>query len=151
MPPKLRRKQWSDLPHKGPPVRALCLGINAYDHLENLVNCEQDADEWSKKVEKLPDGGNGNCRATVLTGSKLASKEDMEKAVRDFAKDIDKRAPPRMVMISYSGHGFQDGEDILMAPSGTSKEPHKRKTECMSHNTLFSILYEEMHKQIEVT
>ena len=134
-------------------MRALCLGINAYprmEHCKPLKNCERDADEFANQVRALSDGGNGHCHATVCKGSQLKSKADMAEAVREFARTIDKQAPPRMVAVTFSGHGNQEGEHILMIPSGVSSQPDELKNEGFSHNELFAILYEEVHKKIEV-
>ena len=70
----------------------------------------------------------------------------MMKEVSAFVAGIDKAAPPRMILISYSGHGIQDGDEVLLAPSEASKEPNKLKQDCFSHDELFSIFYHEMHK-----
>ena len=128
-------QKWSELPRRGPPVRALCLGINAYANLPKLDNCERDATEFARRVENLPDGSNGRCVATVRTGAQLKSKADMAQVVREFAATIDKQAPPRMVAVTFSGHGIQEGEQILMIPSEASKE--KQKEEGFSHDELF--------------
>lgn len=59
----------------------------------------------------------------------------------------------RLVLISFSGHGIQDGADILLIPSAASsaEHPDKLKVEGFSHNELFSILYSEMHMKTEVS
>jgi len=58
-----------------------------------------------------------------------------------------------MVLISFSGHGIQDGAEILLVPSEASsgENPDTLKGECFSHNELFSILYSEMHMKTEVS
>lgn len=146
--------KWEELQRRGPPVRALCFGINAYtsEQWTDLVNCERDAEEIAGQVRRLPDGGNGGCRAKVVKGPQLSSKRSMEASVKDFLKDVDKECPPRMLFISYSGHSIQVGTDIMMVPSGASgcDEPDKLKQECFSHNDLFSILYEDMHCKTKV-
>jgi hypothetical protein len=129
-------------------VSALCFGINTYSSLPPLKNCEADAKAFAEQVQSLPDG-NSHCVATVRTGAQLKSKADMEKAVRDFVTSIDKEAPPRMVAITFSGHGIQVGEDILMLPSGVSSEPHEMQKEGFSHNEIFTILYKEVHKKTQ--
>jgi hypothetical protein len=129
-------------------VSALCFGINTYSSLQPLKNCEADAKAFAEQVQSLPDG-NSHCVATVRTGAQLKSKADMEKAVRDFVTSIDKEAPPRMVAITFSGHGIQVGEGILMLPSGVSSEPHEMQKEGFSHNEIFTILYKEVHKKTQ--
>jgi len=54
-----------------------------------------------------------------------------------------------MVAITFSGHGIQVGEGILMLPSGVSSEPHEMQKEGFSHNELFTILYKELHKKTQ--
>ena len=130
-------------------MSALCFGINTYSSLEPLKNCEADAKAFAEQVQRLPDGGNSRCVATVRTGAQLKSKADMEKAVREFVMTFDKGAPPRMVAITFSGHGIQVGEDILMLPSAVSSEPHEMQKGGFSHNELFTILYEEVHKKAQ--
>ncbi len=142
MPPSRRAVPWSERA-----VSALCFGINTYSSLEPLKNCEADAKAFAEQVRSLPDGGNSRCVATVRTGAQLKSKADMEKAVREFVMTIDKGAPPRMVAITFSGHGIQVGEDILMLPSEVSSEPHEVQKEGFSHNELFTILCKEVHKK----
>ena len=77
----------------------------------------------------------------------------MKAAVSKFLNEIPEEYPPRMVLISFSGHAFQDGEDIMMVPSAASghENPEKLKAEGFSHNELFSILYEEMHRKTKVS
>ncbi len=147
---KLEEK-WDNVLTRGPPVRALCFGINAYKNHTNLDNCENDAEALAERVRALSDGGNGKCLAKVCTN--LSDKEAMKAAVSEFLKEIPKEYPPRMVLISSSGHGIQDGEDIMMVPSGASghDNPEKLKQECFSHNELFSIVYEEMHRKTKVS
>lgn len=57
-----------------------------------------------------------------------------------------------MILISFSGHGIQDGAQILLLPSAASsgEDPDKLKEEGFSHNELFSILYTEMHMKTKV-
>ena len=74
----------------------------------------------------------------------------MEDEVRKFVAEIYKDAPPRVVVVSYSGHGIQDGASILMVPSGASKEPDELKRQGFSHNELFKILHDEIHKHTAV-
>jgi len=80
---------------RGPPLRALCFGINDYDNHDSLSNCERDAAAIVEKVRSLSDGRNGKCVAKFLEGCHLKNKEAMKKAVIDFVKQIDKGAPPR--------------------------------------------------------
>ena len=145
MPPKHKTKRWSDLDQQGPTVRALCLGINEYQHLRTLDNCERDAEALAEKVRALP----GDCTAKVCKSSQLKDKDAMRTQVRKFVQTIDKDRPPRVVLVSYSGHAMQDGDAIFMVPSGaeTPKDGEGLKRECFSHNELFEILHEEMHKQ----
>jgi len=58
-----------------------------------------------------------------------------------------------MLLISFSGHGIQDGTEILMVPSAawSGESPDTLKEECLSHNELFSILYSEMHMKTQVS
>ena len=142
----IKQKPWDDLARKGPRLRALCFGINTYTHLDKLSNCERDAKTMAERVNGL-----SGCRATVCTSAKLKDKEAMMKEVRAFVASIDKEAPPRMVLVSHSGHAIQDGDKVLLAPSGASNEPNQLKQDCLSHDELFSILYEEMHKKIPQT
>ena len=130
-------------------MSALCFGINTYSSLPPLKNCEADAKAFAEQVHNLPDG-NSHCVARVRTGAQLKSKADMEREVRDFVTSIDKEAPPRMVAITFSGHGIQVGEDILMLPSAVSSEPHEMQKGGFSHNELFTILYEGVHKKTQV-
>jgi len=90
-----RDKQWEKVFPRGPPLRALCFGINQYAHLDTLSNCERDADEIAKGVRSLSDGRNGKCNAKLRTGPQLKDKEAMKTAVIDFLNEIDKDAPPR--------------------------------------------------------
>jgi len=141
MPPKV----WET----GPAVRALCLGINAYDNHPKLENCENDAEQIARSVRLLPDGRRA-CAATVRKGPQLRDKFAMKNAITSFLAEIDKQCPPRMVLISVSCHAIQDGADILMAPSAASSERAKLRQESLSHNEIFSILYEEMHEKAKV-
>jgi len=94
MPP-IHAQKWEErLPH-GPPVRALCFGINYYDNLESLSNCEQDADKIVNGVRSLSDGRQGKCVAKLRKGPQLKDKRAMKSAVIDFLREIDKEAPPR--------------------------------------------------------
>ena len=144
-------EKWDNVLTRGPPVRALCFGINAYENHTILDNCENDADAIAERVRALSDGGNGKCFAKVCTNSR--DKEAMKAAVSKFLNEIPEEYPPRMVLISFSGHAFQDGEDIMMVPSAASghDNPEKLKEEGFSHNELFSILYEEMHRKTKVS
>jgi hypothetical protein len=89
-------------------VRALCFGINVYENHTILDNCENDAEAIAERVRALSDGGNGKCFAKVCT--KLSDNETMKAAVSEFLKEIPKECPPRMLIISCSGHGIQDGD-----------------------------------------
>ena len=152
MPPKHKPKRWSDLDQQGPTVRALCLGVNAYQHLGPLDNCERDAEAMAEKVRALPGALHGDCTAKVCKSSQLKDKEAMRNEVRKFVQTIDKDRPPRVVLVSYSGHGMQDGDAIFMVPSGAApKDGEGLKRECFSYNELFEILYEEMHKHTMVS
>ena len=144
-------EKWDNVLTRGPPVRALCFGINAYENHSILDNCENVADAIAERVRALSDGGNGKCFAKVCTN--LRDKEAMKAAVSKFLNEIPEEYPPRMVLISFSGHAFQDGEDIMMVPSAASghENPEKLKAEGFSHNELFSILYEEMHRKTKVS
>ena len=133
----------------GPPVAALCLGINGYEPLAKLHNCERDADAIASEVRGLPDGLNGTCAATVRKGNRLNNKNAMISAVREFARGINREAPPRMVMVSFSGHGFQIGDKILLAPRSAAKDEDKLKEEALSHDEIFQILYEEIHSKMQ--
>ena len=145
--PKPANLGWADLPQRGPRVKALCLGINKYDHLEDLANCEQDAKVIADKVKNLAGEW---CTADVCTGTALKDKAAMRKKVLDFVATIDKEAPPRVVIVSYSGHAIQDGASILMVPSGASAEPDALKQEGFAHDELFKIFYEELHQRSTV-
>ena len=144
-------EEWDNVLTRGPPVRALCLGINVYKNHTVLYNCENDAEAIAERVRALSDGGNGKCFAKVCTN--LRDKEAMKAAVSKFLNEIPEGYPPRMVLISFSGHAFQDGEDIMMVPSAASghENPEKLKAEGFSHNELFSIPYEEMHRKTKVS
>ena len=143
-------EKWDNVLTRGPPVRALCLGINVYKNHPILDNCENDAEAIAERVRALSDGGNGKCFAKVCTN--LRDKETMQAAVSKFLNEIPEEYPPRMVLISFSGHAFQDGEDIMMVPSAASghDNPEKLKEEGFSHNELFGTLYEEMHRKTKV-
>lgn len=87
--------EWEAVPRKGPPLRALCFGINVYDNLDPLDNCERDAEQIVQRVRNLSDGGNGMCIAKLHKGDQLKNKAAMTTAVVDFLADIDKENPPR--------------------------------------------------------
>ena len=146
MPPQ-KPIRWQDLMKPGPTVKALCFGINKYDHLGALDNCEADADAMAERVSRLP----GNCTARVCKGGQLKDKAAMRAEIVKFVQGIDKDAPPRVVLVSYSGHAVQHGESILMVPGGAPKEPEALKQACFSHDELFEILYQEMHKKTSVS
>jgi hypothetical protein len=133
---------WADLPRQGPCVKALCLGINKYDNLQHLANCEQDAKAMAGKIENL---AGKQCTAEVHTGIGLKGKAAMREKVLNFVATIDKKAPPRVVIVSYSDHAIQDGASILMVPSGASAEPDALKQEGFAHDELFKIFYDEVH------
>ena len=59
-------EKWDNVLTKGPPVRALFFGINAYENHPILDNCENDADAIAERVRALSDGGNGKCFAKVV-------------------------------------------------------------------------------------
>ena len=95
MGPLKDRRGDLDVWPRGPPLRALCFGINDYDNHDSLPNCERDAAAIAEEVRSLSDGRNGKCVAKLLGGRHLKNKEAMKKAVIDFVKQIDKGAPPR--------------------------------------------------------
>ena len=130
-------------------VNALCLGINAYDHLPSLDNCEYEAEQMVRGVLQLPDGRK-RCAATIHKGAQLRDKQAMKNAICSFLAEIDKQRPPRMVLILVSCHAIQDGANILMAPAAASTDPATLREESLSHNEIFSMLYQEMHDKTQV-
>ena len=140
MPPQ-KPIRWADLKKPGPTVKALCFGINEYDHVGPLDNCEADADAMAERVRTLP-----GSTARVCKGGHLKDKAAMREKVLNFVATIAEKAPPRVVIVSYSGHAIQDGASILMVPSGASAEPDALKQEGFSHDELFKILHDEIHQ-----
>jgi hypothetical protein len=90
---KLEEK-WDNVLTRGPPVRTLCFGINAYENHTILDNCENDTEAIAERVQALSDGGNGKCFAKVCTN--LRDKETMKSVVSKFLNEIPEEYPPRM-------------------------------------------------------
>jgi uncharacterized caspase-like protein len=139
---KPKEQTWNDtLPH-GPLLCALCMGNDKYvapgQPFDQLNACGNDAKTVAKKVRDL---GEDRAHATLL--SNLKDKAAMEKALKVFLSQI--RQPPRTVLVYFSGHGLQEGDQIFLVPTGASpSNVHELRQQCLSHDDVFRILKQDL-------
>ena len=138
MPP-IKKMHWGDLNVRGPQLRALCIGNNTKGNhvFPDLKNCAKDASAVAQRVRIIfePDAVTLECN--------IKTKEQLVTVLRDFLKRFDH--PPRMVIIYFSGHGVQEGDEIFLVP--TDAEPRtldELRAQCLSHDDLFRILKQDM-------
>ena len=69
----------------------------------------------------------------------VQDKAAMERALKDFLTKIHR--PPRMVLVYFSGHGVQEGDEIFLVPTHASPSTlEELRAQCLSHDELFRIL-----------
>ena len=130
-------QKWEEtLPH-GPSLCALCIGNDDYESstFGALRLCARDAKAVAAQVRnKLEDAG-----AWAEVKCNIKDKADMEGELKDFLKKIHR--PPRMVLVYFSGHGVQEGDEIFLVPTHASPSTVKElRALCLSHDELFRIL-----------
>ena len=136
-----KTKQWDDLKTRGPQLRALCIGNN-YNTKDNAVfgalkNCTKDAEAVAQKVRDLFG------QEAVTLKRNIKHRAQLEKELRDFLLKIDR--PPRMVIIYFSGHGVQEGDQIFLVPNDASPSNlEELREQCLSHDDLFRILKQDL-------
>ena len=139
----IRKKHWGDLNVGGPQLRALCIGNNTKGNhvFPDLENCAKDARAVKEKICNIfgPDA--------VTLEYNIKTKEGLVTVLRDFLKRFDR--PPRMVIIYFSGHGVQEGDEIFLVPTdATPKTSDELRAQCLSHDDLFRILKEDMEDKL---
>jgi uncharacterized caspase-like protein len=135
MAPVRPPQKWDDtLPH-GPPLCALCIGNDGYVSFEALSSGVKDAKAMAAQVRKKL--GASEARATEVFN--VQDKAAMERALKDFLGQIHR--PPRVVLVYFSGHGMQEGDEIFLVPTNASPSTlEELRAQCLSHDELFRIL-----------
>ena len=143
MPPVKWQKWEETLPH-GPPLCALCIGNDDYvsSTFGALSSCARDAKAVAAQVRhKLQDEG-----AWAKVKCNIKDKAAMELELKDFLRQI--RRPPRMVLVYFSGHGVQEGDEIFLVPTHVSPSTvEELRALCLSHDELFRILKTDLEER----
>ena len=141
---KVNWQKWEEtLPH-GPPLCALCMGNDDYvsSTFGALSLCARDAKAVSAEVHnKLQAAG-----AWAKVKCNIKDKAAMELELKDFLRQI--RRPPRMVLVYFSGHGVQEGDEIFLVPTLASPSTvEELRALCLSHDELFRILKTDLEER----
>ena len=76
----------------------------------------------------------------------IKDKAAMELELKDFLRQI--RRPPRMVLVYFSGHGVQEGDEIFLVPTHVSPSTvEEMRALCLSHDELFRILKTDLEER----
>jgi len=101
-----------------PARRALIVGIDHYENLENISGCVRDA-ERMKEVLDTHEGGDPNFFCRVLTSEKNrpVTEADLRKALIDLFK----KNSTDIFLFYFSGHGIKTKMGTYLAPSNARK------------------------------
>lgn len=85
--------------------KALCVGIDNYEHIDDLYGCVNDANSVKKALERNGDGSlNFSVRSLCTTGEKkYICREELRDAIEELFK-----GEPEIAVLYYSGHGSID-------------------------------------------
>jgi len=141
---KVSSQKWEEtLPH-GPPLCALCIGNDDYvsSTFGALSSCARDAKAVAAQVHnRLQRAG-----AWAKVECNIRDKAAMELELKDFLRQI--RRPPRMVLVYFSGHGVQEGDEIFLVPTHASPSTvEELRALCLSHDELFRILKTDLEER----
>jgi uncharacterized caspase-like protein len=141
---KVSSQKWEEtLPH-GPSLCALCIGNDNYvsSTFGALSSCAKDAKAVAAQVHnRLQRAG-----AWAKVECNIRDKAAMELELKDFLRQI--RRPPRMVLIYFSGHGVQEGDEIFLVPTHASPSTvEELRALCLSHDELFRILKTDLEER----
>jgi hypothetical protein len=90
---------------------------------------------------KLQDAG-----AWAKVKCNIKDKAAMELELKDFLRQI--RRPPRMVLVYFSGHGVQEGDEIFLVPTHASPSTvEELRALCLSHDELFRTLKTDLEER----
>jgi len=79
-----------------------------------------------------------------------ASKAGLECLLKDFLAPL-VSAPPRIVVVTFAGHGIRDRDNMYLVPANADlKEFKDLKDKCLSHHELFGLLKTELESKIAV-
>lgn len=113
---------------------ALVIGVQSYQHLPTLRNTVADAELIGNKLTSV-----GFEVDKVL---KDPSKDELSRAVRDFARKIEQAGEDTKALVYYAGHGVQDDSHVnyLLAADADAKSQIDLPTEGFSFDALLKIL-----------
>jgi hypothetical protein len=131
-------------------VKALCIGVDEYQHLPALANCVRDARAIAQKVQDI----HGSLAAAGPDQERQCknpvSKLSLQKVLKTFLAGI-VNAPPRVVLVYFAGHGIRTGDKIFLVPANaTLEEGTDLKQWCMSLDEVWELLKTELEDKIHV-
>ena len=131
-------------------VKALCIGVDEYQHLPALANCVRDARAIAQKVQDI----HGSLAAAGPDQERQCknpvSKLSLQQVLKTFLAGI-VNAPPRVVLVYFAGHGIRTGDKIFLVPANaTLEEGTDLKQWCMSLDEVWELLKTELEDKIHV-
>jgi hypothetical protein len=131
-------------------VKALCIGVDEYQHLAALANCVRDARAIAQKVQDI----HGSLAAAGPDQERQCknpvSKLSLQQVLKTFLAGI-VNAPPRVVLVYFAGHGIRTGDKIFLVPANaTLEEGADLKQWCMSLDEVWELLKTELEDKIHV-
>ena len=143
--PRPKVQTWEQVVPPGLWVQALCIGLNEYKHWPHLKNGISDAEGIAQSIETLP------ASKVLPVCQNPRSKLELQTAVINFLAQIDKHSPPRIVLVFFSGHGIQEGDEIFLLPAAADPTTREQlKKQCLSHDELFRELKRGLDEKIQV-
>jgi len=102
--------------------KALIVGIDHYEHTNNLYGCVNDARSVKNILERHADGTTNFVTPLLLTGSdpnNLVSKQKLKQAIRELFEDN-----PYIALMYFAGHGHiqKEGGYIIASDSSVGDE-----------------------------
>eukprot|EP00960_Hanusia_phi_P003902 114829-Hanusia_phi.AAC.1 len=89
-----------------PCIKALCIGVDDYQHLKPLENAVSDARRMQLELEI------SGCPSSFL---KIPTRQAMTESLSSLSSDCSK-TPPKLVLVFFAGHGIQlhNGETAML-------------------------------------
>jgi len=79
-----------------------------------------------------------------------ATKASLELALKEFVAPLIS-APPRIVLVTFDGHGIRDRGTMYLVPANANLSEHADLAEqCLSHHQLFGLLKKELEDKIKI-
>eukprot|EP00960_Hanusia_phi_P031831 749495-Hanusia_phi.AAC.1 len=126
-----------------PRVKSLCIGVDAYRHLERLQNAVSDARRMHRELEA------SGSSSSLLDNP---TRQEMEQSLSALARDC-RKSPPRLTLVFFAGHGKQlsNGEaSMLPCDIPRLEESEECRRSMMTVADLWKTMSEAAHSDVKL-